>query len=212
MQPVVDPAKCVEGFGRWTGSIWKHDDDLGRYETIIRRCRPGVVVETGTNTGSSARWFAAQPGVRRVVTVDVVAKTPPWQGDPKLHGIVPLIGDSTRSEMENAIRLIVQGEGLPTMVSLDADHGRKSVLREVLNYAPLVSPGQYLVIEDGVLAWLPHETQRQHGVLDRYEGTVLEAIEQAHNYLRDEGFIRDTVIEATTPCTMNPFGWWRRER
>lgn len=207
MVPVIDPSACVEGFGKWVLPMWKHHDDLLRYEHVISTRRPGIVIETGTHTGDSARWFAGFPGVYRVVTIDTVASPKPWD---RSERVTPIIGDSTSPRVAGAVRLIVEGEDLPTMVSLDSDHGRKHVISEVMSYAPLVSPGQYLVIEDGVLAWLPPHVQREHAIWHRYEGNVLEAIEQVHDYLLREGFVRDTVVEAITPVTMNPFGWWRR--
>lgn len=207
MVPVIDAAACVDGFGQWVEPMWKHRDDLLRYERVIGACRPGVVIETGTHTGDSARWFASHESVRRVVTVDVVASSKPWDHS---GPISPIIGDSRSLAVAGAVGQIAHGEALPTMVSLDSDHGRNHVIGEVMLYAPLVSPGQYLVIEDGVLAWLPPHVQRQHAIWHRYDGNVLEAIEQVHDYLLREGFVRDTVIEALTPCTMNPFGWWRR--
>lgn len=208
LQPVVEPRDCVNGFGQWVEPMWKHADDLARYALVIARCRPGLIIESGTHTGASARWFGQHESVKRVVTIDVTASPEPWDvRDP----VTPLIGDSASPSMAGAVAQIAAAEGLPTMVSLDADHGRDHVISEVLNYAPLVSPGQYLVIEDGVLAWLPPATQRAHAIWQRYQGTVLEAIEQVAPYLKREGFVRDTVVEALTGCTMNPFGWWRRE-
>ncbi len=206
MTAVVDPRACVNGFGKWVEPMWKHADDLARYEQIVTTRRPGLVIETGTHTGASATWFAGFPGVARVVTIDVMAS---FAG--KHPRVTPLVGDSTSPAMAGAVRQIVAGEALPTMVSLDADHGRDSVIAEVMAYAPLVSPGQYLVIEDGVLAWLPPDVQRRHSIWQRYNGTVLEAIQQVAGFLKREGFVRDSVIEAHTGCTMNPFGWWRRE-
>jgi hypothetical protein len=53
-------------------------------------------------------------------------------------------------------------------------------------------------------------TQARHGILGRYEGTVLDAIEQSAALLAELGFVRDIEIESLTPVTMHPAGWWRR--
>jgi cephalosporin hydroxylase len=206
----TDRARSVAAFGRWQGDIWKHLDDLGRYQSIMWETRPSVVIETGTHTGDSARWFATQPGVEAVITVDV--KPDSWKAAWGMP-VHRLIGDSTDPDIRAGVSAVIEAFGADdtrVMVSLDSDHSAAHVAREIELYAPLVSPGCRLVIEDGVLAWLDMATQARHGILGRYEGTVLDAIEQSAALLAELGFVRDIEIESLTPVTMHPAGWWRR--
>jgi cephalosporin hydroxylase len=201
MREVVDRAACVAAFGSWDpAALLKHPDDLARYERVIERTRPEVVVECGTYNGQSAAWFAAQ-GVD-VVSVDVV---PPASSPerPKSAAITYIAGDSTHWHAFDQVRDLVGGRRC--MVSLDSDHSERHVSREIALYADLVTRGCYLVVEDGIIDWLP--SPKPHGC-DTYSGSVIAAIDDRLTY--DGRFVRDTMIEALTPVTMSPMGWWRR--
>ena len=56
--------------------------------------------------------------------------------------------------MLDEVRRRVPKQG-KTMVVLDSDHSRDHVLAELRAYAPLVSPGCYLVVEDTVINFHP---------------------------------------------------------
>src|SRR5690606_20342094 len=63
------------------------------------------------------------------------------------HPRVTLLeGSSTSEKIVSQIRQVCQGRR--TMVILDSDHSRDHVLAELAAYAPLVSPGCYLICED----------------------------------------------------------------
>lgn len=202
--------------------MWKHADDLLRYAQILHDTEPQIVVETGTHTGDSARWFASYPSVELVITIDVTGAS--WKvGDGnrariealnrKVHRLIAdSIAPSTVQTVSDLIdkRYLADVDGEPprVMVSLDSDHSRDHVREEIKAYGPMVSAGCHLVIEDGVLAWLPMRTQVEHNIHGRYNGTVLEAIEESAGALGRLGFVRHERIEGMRPATMHPAGWW----
>lgn len=208
----VDRAACVTQFGRWEGPIWKYRYDLARYRRIIRETRPNVIIETGTNTGHSARWFAEHLDNAMVVTIDNDARR--WQEAARWSrtAIHRITGSSIDPDVVTGVEAVVEafgGRAPRVMVSLDSDHSAPHVAEEIRRYGPLVTPGCHLVIEDGVLAWLPEDVQRDHGVLDLYDGTVLDAIEATLPELDAMGFQRDVNIETFEGrATMHPAGWW----
>jgi cephalosporin hydroxylase len=207
LRPVVDEPSCVDAFGDWEYPMWKHRLDLARYTDIVAKSDVDCVIETGTHNGKSAEWFAQLPSVRRVITVDVRNVRPAVGYIKGGTPVFALPGSSTAAEVVHQVRGLI-GDCTRVMVSLDSDHSRAHVLREIELYSPLVSPGCPLVIEDGVIPWLPPQVKAEHGV-DLYDGTVLEAIGAAYNDLRLlAGFTRDEATEAAFKATMAPYGWW----
>ena len=83
---------------------------------------------------------------------------------------------------------------------LDSDHSRDHVIAEIDLYAPLVTVGCYLVVEDAIYHWVD----------DGYDGDPLQAITATLGH-RDD-FTRALDIEAMYPITGSPAGWWCRVR
>jgi cephalosporin hydroxylase len=202
LPPLVDPDVCVAAFGDWQYPMWKHADDLARYRHIIAETRPEIVVECGTRTGHSAAFFAERGC--RVVTVDILDRLPQDAAHPE---VIYIVGDSTKPMTVGLVTDLVGDRR--AMVSLDSDHSADHVAAEIEAYAPLVSPGCHLVVEDGVIAWLDEVTKLEHGC-QHYAGTVLGGIEHARAAGHLDGFERDVEVETLTPVTMFPAGWWRR--
>jgi cephalosporin hydroxylase len=136
----------------WTSTTWlgttvlKCPLDLWNYQEILVETRPDLIIETGTHLGGSALYMAGicdLIGSGRIVTVDIEDRP----GRP-VHGrITYLEGSSTSEEILERVSAFVQ-DAERVMVILDSDHSRDHVLRELELYAPLVSPGCYLVVED----------------------------------------------------------------
>jgi cephalosporin hydroxylase len=190
--PLVDIGASLAAVGRQhRQDIIKLSEDLGRYRTVIEADRPDVVVECGTWQGGSARWFASR-GVD-VVTVDRVRRGSASGG----RRITWLVGDSVDPSLAAEVCELVAGRR--AMVSLDSDHSAVHVAREISLYGPLVSPGCHLVIEDGIARWMDGND---------FDGSPLDAIEAL--LADDPAFERDEQIEAMSPISMSPCGWWRR--
>lgn len=209
-------AACVAAFGDWhTPDLWKHNDDLRRYDQIIRDTRPDIIIETGTNTGASASWFVSAPGRRTVITVDT---EPHRFSRASAYGIARMSGSSTDPAVIRGIQETLRywpkdgpaGPSPRVMVSLDSDHSAEHVREEIELYAPLVTPGCYLVVEDGILSWLSDKQLREHACTT-YQGTPLDAIESARRSGTLTSFTCDTALEFAYPVTMDPAGWWKRD-
>jgi cephalosporin hydroxylase len=149
----------VEAFHRlyYDNGVWARTDwlgvqvlkcplDLWIYQEILHRTRPDLIVETGTYVGGSA-WFLARVcdliGTGRVVTIDHRE----LEGRPEHDRITYLMGFSTAAETLATVRAGI-GDGERVMVILDSKHTRDHVLAELRAYAPLVSEGCYLIVED----------------------------------------------------------------
>lgn len=177
----------------------KLDEDLDRYRQIIEATKPEVIVETGTRTGASARWFAAL-GLD-VITIDINASGPCEFED---H-IAPIIGDAKDPAIAEAVAAMTAGRRC--MVSLDSDHSGPHVSREIELYGPLVSPGCYLVVEDGIFGYATRMLRTAHGLGDMV-GSPLDAIEK--HLAGSDDWSRDIAIERLSPVSHHPAGYWVR--
>jgi cephalosporin hydroxylase len=192
--------ESLAGNAHVNGDMLKLPADLDRYRQIIDATRPDVIVETGTRTGGSARWFA-DLGVD-VVTVDLHEVVIPEAYKTR---VTQVVGDSADPSTLYRVAALVGGRR--TMVSLDSDHSGPHVAAEIGAYGPLVSPGCYLVVEDGIFGHAPDALRAQHGLADMV-GSPLDAI--AELLVDAPGWSRDVAIERTSPISHHPAGWWLR--
>lgn len=199
-------SKTIEAFhveyyesGVWLHTFWqghrieKFPTDLMIYQEIIYGVRPDLIIETGTRFGGSAVFFGDMCkllGHGRVVSIDIHADATPS------HPFVSYIkGDSSNPEIAS----ILAPSGI-VMVILDSDHRRRHVLKELDLWAPFVSPGSYLIVEDCNLNGHPIDKQG--------EPASWEALNEwlpLH-----PGFMRDRGCEKFG-FTANPGGYLRRK-
>ncbi len=136
----------------WRGvTCWKCPLDLWSYQQILVATRPEAIVEAGVAMGGSALFLAdvcemLDCGI--VVGVDrhLAAFDPRAAAHPRIRTIE---GDSCDPRVLASVAAAVRG--LRTMVILDSDHDTPHVFAELRHYADFVTPGHYLVCEDGVL-------------------------------------------------------------
>ena len=127
-------------------------------QEIISEIKPDFIVETGTNAGGTALFYATVlqmlNGRGRVLTIDVqehdprVLKFPVWRDRVEF-----LRGSSVSKEIFGSITKKVDGRKV--LVSLDSLHTKDHVLQELHLYSQLVSPGSYLVVQDTQLMGHP---------------------------------------------------------
>lgn len=169
----------------------KVQEDLDRYERIIETTKPEVVVECGTWSGMSAAWFAFHGA--DVITIDVEDNRTVRPDD----RVTFLQGSSTDPDVVAKVAELVAGRRC--MVVLDSDHSATHVAAEMEAYAPLVSPGCYMVVEDGICRWVPDTPVTEFGPLDAIE-----------SFLPRPGWEHDDDLLNLYPVSHHPGGWLRR--
>lgn len=165
--------------------VWQ---DLERYHRVLLENRPEVFVECGTYAGDFARWVSRHD--IDVITIDITVQFYRKPGDEE---IVWLTGNTVDPKIVKQVRNLTQGRR--TMVALDSDHSPEHVRKEIQFYGPLVTPGSYLVVEDGSLAWGGYP-----GPLDAIRELLASSSE----------WERDLVIEQMYPVSLFPAGWLRK--
>lgn len=186
---------------RWSDVIVsKNPMDLVVLQEIIWDTRPDIIIETGTFYGGSALFMAQtldKIGHGYVLTIDI--KREPCF--PNHHRIVYAHGASTDPEI---IELVKDRTQKPrVMVILDSDHSKENVLKELEIYAPLVTPGQYLIVED--------TNVNGHPVLPEHGPGPMEAVEEwRHRGETWKDFEIDREREKFM-FTFNPGGYLRRK-
>ncbi len=119
--------------------------DLWVYQEILSELKPEVIIETGTDRGGSALFFASLCdllGRGEVITIDVQSSSAAVT-HPRIQKIV---GDSVASATIEQVTKMVGRRS--AFVVLDSDHRRDHVLRELERYSVFVPVGGYLVVED----------------------------------------------------------------
>lgn len=149
-------AKYVYSF-TWMGRpIIQLPDDMIRLQEVIYAVKPDVIVETGVAHGGSLVFYASllkAMGGGRVVGVDIEIR-PHNRAAIEAHEMFDAItlieGDSIADTTVTKVRDEIK-PGDRVLIFLDGCHTKAHVLAELERYAPLVSPGSYIVAMDGIM-------------------------------------------------------------
>ncbi len=182
----------------WLGHhVLKCPLDLWIYQEILFEIRPRLIVETGTYLGGSALFLASicdLLGNGQVITIDSARQA----NLPRHPRITYLTGSSTSAKILRHVGKAAKGTS-PILVILDSGHGRDHVLAELNAYAPLVTPGSYLIVEDTNLNAHPVEPEHGPGPAEAVDAFLA----------RNAAFFRDERREKLM-LTFNPGGYLRK--
>jgi len=144
----IDQLHYVMGKRKWgtwrDHHIIKYPEDMIAYAMVLQSNPPDYIVETGTAYGGSSMFLADILSLfnknGKVITVDIKALRIP------VHPMVTYIeGSSTDPKIVERIKGMVSGK---VMVILDSSHRGAHVEREINAYSPMVTKGQFMVVED----------------------------------------------------------------
>jgi cephalosporin hydroxylase len=129
------------------------------YAELVARQRTGTVIEVGTMDGGGALWFAdvmAANGLRpKVVTIDL--EPPADLADDRvsvLTGDAAALGGALPADLLATLPK-------PWLVREDSAHTYSVTLAAMRFFHEHLVPGDYLVVEDGILADLPDPVYRR---------------------------------------------------
>lgn len=193
-------------------------EDVLRLQEAIYQLQPDVIVETGVAHGGSLVFHASLCrliGKGRVIGVDIEIR-PHNRAAIEAHPLKPFItlieGSSTDPRIVEQIEAMI----LPServMVLLDSDHSYSHVGEELRLYAELVTPGSYLVVQDGIM----------HDLGDVPGGRAEWILDNPARAARDFVAGRADFVLEPPPWAFNesalraglthwPFGWLKRAR
>jgi cephalosporin hydroxylase len=184
--------------------FFKSPFDISLYLQLLSRLAPRTVIEIGSKFGGSALWFAdmmTAQGIAgaRVLSVDIQ----PQAGftDPRidfLQGDATCLGEVLRPELLAACPH-------PWLVVEDSSHHYEQSIAVLEYFDGFLQPGDYIVVEDGVVAQLSGEHYQQ------YDNGPNRAV-AAFLAKRGESYGIDDALcdQFGHNATYNPNGWLKR--
>jgi cephalosporin hydroxylase len=176
---------------------WKNPTDFWIYQEMLCDLKPDVIVEIGNHCGGSALAMAHvcdALGSGRIIGVDISHAN--ISSRVKEHPRITFIEGDACESFRKVAALIQPTE--TALVIEDSSHTEENTLNVLRAYAPLIKPGGYFIVEDGIC---------HHGLEGGPFPGPYEAIERfvAENNL----FVIDRTKEAFL-ITWNPKGFLRR--
>lgn len=185
-------------------ALVKSPFDIMLYIQLIGRIRPMSIIEIGSCDGGSAFWLhdTAKAHDLDVMVVSIDLK-PPRASD--AHPKVRFIAGDARALGGALTDELLASLPKPWLVTEDSAHD-EATCAAVLHFFDLrLEKGDYVVIEDGVVQFLPEEKYR------RYDNGPNKAVTA---FLTERG--DDYDVDATLcdlygyNATYNPNGWLKR--
>ena len=195
-----DLIACTNNFAtmRWLGHpIWQNVLDLWTIQETLAEVRPALLIEGGTHRGGSALFYAHLFDLMnhgRVITIDIE----------RIHDLKhPRIEAVTASALDVVLierlrREASRAQGA-VMVILDDNHTAAHVRQEMEMYAPMVTPGSFLIVQDGLIDTLPG--------FGNPPGPLVAIREFLQTHAE---FEVDRAKSERFPFTHHPSGWLRR--
>lgn len=199
----------------WMGRpIIQYPQDLIALQEILWTVQPDLVIEIGIAHGGSLIFHASMlellGGRGTVLGVDVDIRAhnrAEIEQHPMAHRIQMIEGSSTDETIARQVRDRAANHD-KILLCLDSNHTHEHVLTELNLYTPLVSPGSYAVVFDGVIEQMPAAFSA-----DRPWGQGDNPLTAVRTFLRDhDEFEVDQALEAKLQITAAPSGYLRRVR
>lgn len=125
--------------------LLKNPFDLAIYPLLLERLRPRTLIEIGSHRGGSALWFADQREDLGVWSIDV---------EPPVDAVHPRVTFLRGDAMDLGATLspgFLERLERPLLVVEDSSHQAAAVTSVLEFFDPWLRPGEYIVVEDGIL-------------------------------------------------------------
>jgi cephalosporin hydroxylase len=184
--------------------VMQFPSDLWVYQSILYRCMPACIVQTGVSGGGSLLFLAntldliQAPPNALVIGIDIQMRPSVRRLD---HPRIRLLeGSSVDPAIIAQVETLL--DGAQGLVSLDSNHSYAHVLQELQLYQRFVSSRCYMVVEDTNVNG--HPVFRQHGP------GPFEAVQEFLRHAPD--FAHDTTVWQANLFSFHQHGWLVRLR
>lgn len=209
--------KYSYGFS-WLGRpIIQLPDDMLRIQEAIWQVQPDVILETGIAHGGSLIFYASlmeMIGKGRVIGLDIDIRAhnrAAIEAHPMVKRITMIEGSSVAPEVVAKVKALIK----PTdkvMLILDSNHARDHVAAELAAYADLVTPGSYILSQDGVMQLVAGSPRAPAEWATDNPITAVNAFLAARPDFELSHPPRPFDETLQTPeCSHHPIGWLRRK-
>ena len=196
----------------WLGvPIIQIPTDVVACQELVWAMKPELIIETGVARGGSIVFWASMlelvgQGSVLGIDIDIRAHNRAVIEHHPMAGRITLVQGSSIGEAALAAARTAADQVDRVMVVLDSNHTHEYVLAELEAYAPLVTPGQYLVVSDTIVENIPTQDHRPRtwGKGDN-PATAVDAFLGEH-----PEFERDEELTSKLLITSNPGGYLRR--
>ena len=209
--------KYSYGFS-WLGRpIIQLPDDMLRIQEAIWQVQPDVILETGIAHGGSLIFYASlmeMIGKGRVIGLDIDIRAhnrSAIEAHAMAKRITMIEGSSVAPETVAAVKALIKPTDV-VMLILDSNHSRDHVAAELDAYAELVTPGSYILSQDGVMKLVAGSPRAPAEWAIDNPITAVEAFLAARPEFVLEHPPRpfDETLE-TPESSHHPVGWIRRK-
>ena len=197
----------------WMGRpIIQYPQDMIAMQEIIWDIRPDLIIETGIAHGGSLIYYASLLeliGHGEVLGIDIDIRKhnrAEIEKHPMVKRIHMIEGSSISNDTVEKVKEYAKGKQ-KVIVCLDSNHTHEHVLSELTLYAPLVSPGSYIVAFDTIVENLPegYFSQKRPWGIGNNPMTAVEEFVRTNDH-----FIIDKEIDNKLLISVAPKGYLKR--
>ncbi len=186
--------ELMERESYWMGvRALKNPLDIWIYQEILHEVRPTAVVELGSALGGGTLFLCHMLDLLEIDAPVIAVDLSHAEFAAKHKRITTVTGDTRDPDVIERVRELC-GDRRVLLIH-DGSHEAPVVLDDLRNYSPVIAPGSYLIVEDGV-------TDTLGGVPG-----PLVAIEQ---FLRESPAFEVDEARERFLLTYNPKGFLRR--
>jgi cephalosporin hydroxylase len=193
----------------WLGvPIIQMPPDIVATQEIIWKTKPQLIIETGVARGGSLILYASileLLGEGKVIGVDVEIRAhnrASIESHPLSKRIELIESDALSPTLHEALKEKTKNVER-VMVILDSNHTHEHVKRELELFADFVTPGQYLIVADTVVEYIPEQEHRPRPWgIGNNPATALKEFMSS-----DSRFELDAVTNSKLLLTSSPGGY-----
>ncbi|KAB2938995.1 MAG: cephalosporin hydroxylase family protein [Hyphomicrobium sp.] len=209
--------KYSYGFA-WMGRpIIQLPDDMMRIQETVFTTKPDVIVETGVAHGGSLLYYASLfelMGNGRVIGIDIEIRPhnrTAIEAHPLFKRVTLVEGNAVAAETVAMVKSMIKPDE-KVMLILDSNHSKDHVAKELAAYADLVTPGCYLLVQDGIMHYVAGMPRTGDDWSWNNPISATEEFLAKHTEFEPVRVPRPFDETQDTPdCTHHPKGWLRRK-